>query len=159
MGFLPDTLAEWVGLIGAISALLTVYWAAMLRFIRAPLIVTADRDRDKVDERFSQHGKRIGDLESEDKATAARVEGHEKLIERMDFKLTNISEQFGRHDARLERFLATVERQERERLEEDRKFAERLASFEAKIDSFGTLLEPAFRLLLTNQHHSPGNRP
>lgn len=158
MGFLPDSLAEWVGLLGAATALLTVYWAAMLRFIRAPLIATADRDRDKVDERFGQHGKRIGDLEAEEKASGARVESHEKLIERLDFKVNNISEQFGRHDARLERFLATVERQERERLEEDRKFAVALAAFEAKIDSFGTLLEPALRLLLSNHNPTPGNR-
>lgn len=150
MGFLPESLAEWVGLVGAVSALLTVYWAAMLRFIRAPLIAAADRDRDKVEERFSQHGKRIGDLEAEDKATAAKMEGQEKLIERMDFKLTSISEQFGRHDARLERFLATVERQERERLEEDRRIGERLASIEA----IGKLIEPTLRTLLVGQRQT-----
>ncbi len=153
MGFLPDTLAEWVGLVGGVTALLTAYWAAMLRFIRAPLIATADRDRDKVDERFSQHGVRIGGLESEDKATAAKIEGQEKLVERMDFKLTSISEQFGRHDARLERFLATVERQERERLEEDRRIGERLAS----IETIAKMLEPVFRAFLhNNQPRTPG---
>jgi chromosome segregation ATPase len=108
-------------------------------FIRKPLQQEAERDREKTQTRFSEHGMRIGEAEAAVRENRARIDTADRSTERLHLQMTAMAEQFGRHDSRMERLMAMMEEQERERLTEDRAIGERLARIETRMDVFQEL--------------------
>lgn len=131
---LPDDLSGWLSLVMQFCLAVSVTVAFVLRFIRQPIQEQAARDREKNEERFKDHGERIGGIGQHASTNAARIEATDRVVERLHLTQTALSEQFGRHDARMDRVMEMLEKHERERVAEDRNIGERLARIETRLD-------------------------
>lgn len=132
--FLPDSLSGWLSLVVQFCLAVTAAITFNVRWIRQPLRDQADRDRADAERHFKEQGERIGGVNQATATNAARIEATDRVVERLHLTLTSLSESFGRHDARMDRVMETLEKHERERLNEDRNIGERLARIETRLD-------------------------
>lgn len=132
--FLPDTLSGWLSIAVQFTLAITGAVAFTLRWIRDPLKAQAERDRADSERHFKDQGERIGGLATSVSTNNARIEATDRVVERLHLTQTSLSEAFGRHDARMDRVMETLEKHERERLAEDRNIGERLARIETRLD-------------------------
>jgi hypothetical protein len=143
--FLPDTLSGWLSLVVQFALAVAAAVAFVAKFIRRPLQEQAERDRGESERRFKEQGERLGALGQSITTNAARIEATDRVVERVHLTQTSLAEQFGRHDARMDRVMEMLEKHERERLAEDRSIGERLARIETRLDVYDDLkkaLEP-----------------
>lgn len=153
--FFPDTLNGWLTLASQVAIVVGAVIGYCAAFIRRPLREEAERDRERVLQKFAEHGTRLGDVESGVRENRARLETMDKITERLHLQMTAMAEQFGRHDSRMERLMTVMEEQERERLNEDRQIGERLARIETRMDLFQELRDALRYLSQGRQRGEP----
>ena len=132
--FFPETLNGWLSLIVQFCLAVTAAITFNVKWIRQPLQEQATRDRESAAEHFKEQGERLGGMNAALSTNSARIEATDRVVERLHLTHTSLSEQFGRHDARMDRVMETLEKHERERLAEDRNTGERLARIETRLD-------------------------
>lgn len=131
--FLPDTLNGWLSLLVQLFATVAAIVAFNVRLIRQPLKEQADKDRADVERHLKEQGERIGGVTSAISTNSARIEATDRVVERLHLTQTSLAEQSGRMDARVDRLMDAMEKGQRERLDEDRRIGERLASIETQL--------------------------
>lgn len=131
MDFFPTTLDEWLGLLLAAASVVATAFGIIHRVLVKPLADDFTRYRHDV-------GERLGKAEQGVSANRSKLDGLDRMQERMHLQVTGISEQFARMEARLQALDTTIYRFHEERVNEDRRAGERLATIEARM---GSILE------------------
>lgn len=135
MSFFPQDAAGWVGLLIELGGLFIAVALFVIRFIRQPLQEEAKRETARVDEKFKEHGERLGALNGTVRENAARIENVDRQAEKLHLQLTGQAEQAGRLEARMDQIQRTLDTYHSERMEEDRRLSVAMARIETKIEA------------------------
>jgi predicted nucleic acid-binding Zn-ribbon protein len=124
---MPKSYNDWIALIGQSLGILLVISTIFNFVVVKPL-------REKMDGGFKGQGERLGKVEVDVAAGLSDRASLHRQIEHVDFKVANMTEQFGRMEASIETLRKTVHDYHEDRVGDESDIRERLARIETKID-------------------------